>query len=89
MFLADGMEIAKQGSRGRSISQMCCANVYWGRPEWDELFLDKTLKFRQKDVQTVVGVFICGNDSIVHDIYEVCENYSSAAVKYDLNTEHF
>lgn len=89
LFLAEGIESAKQGSKGKSISSMCCANVYWGRPEWDSLFLNKTLKLRQKDIQTVVGVFICGNDTLVNDIYEVCENYSSAAVKYDLNTEHF
>ena len=36
-----------------------------------------------------VGVFVCGNNNIVSDIYEVCENYSSAAVKFELNTEHF
>lgn len=67
---------------------MCYGNVYWGRPEWEEIFKMKTLKFRKDEEQTI-GVFVCGNNAIVNDIYEVCENYSSAAVKYELNTEHF
>jgi len=67
---------------------MCYGNVYWGRPEWEEIFKIKTLKFRQ-DEQQIIGVFVCGNNTIVSDIYENCENFSSAAVKYDLNTEHF
>lgn len=89
LFLAEGIKSAKESSKGRSISSMCCANVYWGRPEWDSLFLNKTLKLRKKDIQTIVGVFICGNDSLVNDVYEVCENYSSAALRYELNTENF
>ena len=39
--------------------------------------------------QTKAGVFVCGNYTLVDDIYEVCENYNSAAVKFELNTEHF
>ncbi len=70
---------------------MCSGNVFWGRPEWDEIFKKKMLKFRAEggENQQKVGVFICGNDYLVHDIYEVCENYSSAAVQFELNTEHF
>jgi hypothetical protein len=49
----------------------------------------RTLKLRRDNEITNIGVFVCGNDSIVHDIYEACENYNSAAVKYELNTEHF
>ena len=69
---------------------MCYGNVYWGRPEWDLIFKKKTLQYRFGiDDATTVGVFVCGNYMLVDDIYEVCENYNSAAVKYELNTEHF
>ncbi len=88
MFIAEGIELAKKNSKGKNFSEICNGNVYWGRPEWDEIFKMKTLKFR-KDEETKIGVFVCGNDAIVSDIYEVCENYSCAAVKYELNAEHF
>ncbi len=79
----------KKDSKGKNFSEICSGNVFWGRPDWDEIFKKKTLKFRQKEEVTKVGVFVCGNDAIVHDIYEVCENYNCAAVNYELNTEHF
>jgi len=89
LFLADGIELCKKDARGRNFSQLCSGNVFWGRPEWDEIFKKKTLKFRKPEEQINIGVFVCGNNSLVDDIYEVCENYSSAAVKFELNTEHF
>jgi len=67
---------------------MCYGNVFWGRPEWDDIFTKKTLKFRTEEKQKI-GVFVCGNNAIVNDIDEVCENYSCYAVKYELNTEYF
>ena len=62
--------------------------MYWGRPEWDEIFKKKTLKFRREGVSKI-GVFVCANNDIVGDLYEACENYSSAAVMFELNPEHF
>jgi len=90
LFLAEGVELSKQDAKGRSFNQFCFANVYWGRPEWDEIFKKKTLKYRfGTNVESRCGVFVCGNPTLVDDIYEVVENYNSAAVKYELNVEHF
>jgi predicted ferric reductase len=87
LFLAEGIDLAKKDNKGKSFNQICSGNVYWGRPEWDIIFKKKTLKLRHEE--TKVGVFVCGNSAIVNDIYQVCENYNSAAVKFELNTEHF
>ena len=89
LFIADGINTIHRDSKGKNFSEICSGNVYWGRPDWDEIFKMRTLKFRRDNEITNIGVFVCGNDSIVHDIYESCENYNSAAVKYELNTEHF
>ena len=88
MFLAEGIEQAKKNSRGQNFSEICNGNVYWGRPEWDDIFQKKTLNFRRIG-ENRVGVFVCANHDIVDDLYEVCENFSSAAVMYELNPEHF
>lgn len=89
MFIADGIDLIKKDSKGNNFSQICSGNVYWGRPEWEEIFKKKMLKYRKADEETKIGVFVCGNGALVSDIYEVCENYSCAAVKFELNTEHF
>lgn len=36
-----------------------------------------------------IGVFVCGNYSIVKDIYDVCEDYNSPGVQFELNVESF
>ena len=71
-----------------NLTQIPGSNIFWGKPEWDEIFQYKTLKFREIG-GAKVGVFVCGNKYIVEDIYDNCENYNTAAVKYELNTENF
>ena len=80
----------KKDSKGNEFNQIAAGNIFWGRPDWDNIFQRKTLKFR-KDIQeeTKVGVFVCGNNALVEDIYEVSENYGSGGVIYELNVEHF
>ena len=80
----------KQDSKGRKFNEYCNGNVFWGRPEWDDIFKKKTLQYRNgATTESKVGVFVCGNSALVDDVYEVCENYGCAAAKYELNVEHF
>lgn len=90
LFLADGIELSKKDSKGKFLNDLCSGNTYWGRPEWEDIFKRKAVKFRKgSEVESKIGVFVCGNNTLVEDIYEQCENFNSAAVKFELNVEHF
>jgi hypothetical protein len=90
IFLAEGVELVKQKYKGKNFQKLVSGNVYWGRPDWDTIFKNKALKFRANSMaEKKVGVFICGNYGIVQNVYDCCENYSSAAARFELNNEHF
>ena len=90
LFLAKGIELAKKDAKGHCFNEICYSNILWGRPDWDFIFKRQTLLYRRsKEVKTKVGVFVCGNSMLVDDIYEVCENYNTPNIKYELNVEHF
>ena len=90
--MAEGVELVKRkyDNKKKNFQKLVSGNTYWGRPDWDTIFKNKALKFRaQSNSEKKIGVFICGNYGIVQNVYDCCENYSSAAAKFELNTENF
>jgi len=70
-FLWHGLESLKR--RNKNDVSVYCGNIFWSRPDWDELFYVKSQSLKKG---SEVGVFVCGNNELCKDIYHMCRKYS-------------
>jgi hypothetical protein len=83
-FLWHGLELLK--AKRRDLVSDYCGNIYWGRPEWNNVILG--LKEKYPPV-TKVGVFVCGNYELSQDVYTACKNNTDEHIAFEFQMENF
>lgn len=62
-----------------------CKNVYWARPNWNDVFESLVSDKFENDC----GVFVCGNSSLCKEILSCCEIYSNKSLRFWFYKENF
>lgn len=84
-FLWQGLELLKKEKK--ELVSKYCGNIYWGRPDWKQMFLSK--RRSMADIKDRVGVFACANYTMCKDIYVACQKYSGDGLIFEFNQENF
>jgi predicted ferric reductase/Ca2+-binding EF-hand superfamily protein len=86
-FLWHGLELLKK-ERKEEVSEYC-GNIFWGRPDWTEMFKKKRMEYKDLPNNSNVGVFVCGNYELSKDVYIACQQYSGDGLTFDYHMENF
>ena len=82
-FLWQGIEILKKSKYHDFFKSNC--NIFWGRPDWNELFFIKSQILKKG---SKIGVFVCGNDELSREIKQMCVKYSTDKI-FHFHKENF
>jgi predicted ferric reductase len=82
-FLWHGLESLKKKEDNKVLKQY--SNIFWGRPDWNELFLAKSQTISKG---SRIGVFVCGNDELSREIKQLCMKYSTDHI-FHFHKENF
>jgi len=88
-FLWHGLELLNHNKTENVLSPCQYEHIHLGRPNFQDLLLNKRFALEKNNTPSNIGVFVCANYSICNDVFTACNQVSTQETKFIFHKENF